>query len=164
MSTFQTNKATGPNSIPSNLLHMVKDIIASPLSDMVNLSFESGKYPQKMKIAKIIPIHKKGSRLNVDNYRPISLLSNTNKIFEKLMYKRVYRFLTLEESFFEMQFGFREKHSTAHALISLTEKIRNALDNNNFVCGIFIDLKKAFDTVNHEILLSNILYRLLKKP
>ena len=137
---------------------MVKDVIAKPLSEMINLSFESGIYPQKMKKAKVIPIHKKGSRLSIDNYRPISLLSNINKLFEKLMYKRVYRFLTLKESFFEMQFGFREKHSTSHALISLTEKIREAIDTNNFACGIFIDLKKAFDTVDHEILLKKLDY------
>ena len=158
ISTFQKNKASGPNSIPNNLLQMVKDIIAHPLSDMINLSFQSGTYPHKMKIAKIMPVHKKGSRLNVDNYRPISLLSNINKIFEKLMYKRVYKFLSLKGTFFEMQFGFREKHSTLHALISLTETIRNALDNNEFVCGIFIDLKKAFDTVDHEILLNKLGY------
>ena len=103
---------------------MTKDIIAYPLSLVVNLSFEQGKYPQTMKTAKIIPIHKKGSKLDVDNYRPISLLSNVNKVFEKLMYERVYRFLTLKQSFYEMQFGFRENHSTTHALISLTEKIR----------------------------------------
>ena len=103
-------------------------------------------------------MHKKGSKLEIDNYRPISLLSNLNKIFEKLMYKRVYKFLSLHHSFFEMQFGFRERHSTSHALISLTETIRQALDKSKFACGIFIDLKKAFDTVDHNILLSKLNY------
>ena len=107
-------------------------------------------------MAKIIPIHKKGSKLSVDNYRPISLLSNINKIFEKIMYKRLYNFLCLQNSFYELQFGFRNKHSTTHALISLTEKIREALDNNKYACGIFIDLKKAFDTVDHNILLKKL--------
>ena len=158
ISTFQKNKANGPNSIPQEILQMARDTIACPLSDIINLSYASGKFPQKMKIAKIIPIHKKGSRLNIDNYRPIFLLSNINKLFEKLMYKRIYNFLTHKGSFFEMQFGFREKHSTSHALISLTEMIRNALDNKEFACGIFIDLKKAFDTVDHEILLNKLDY------
>ena len=111
-----------------------------------------------MKLAKITPVHKKGSQVNLDNYRPISLLSNINKIFEKLMYDRVYKFLLTHNSFFKKLFGFREKHSTSHALISLTVQIRQALDNNKLVCGVFIDLKKAFDTVNHEILLKKLNY------
>ena len=86
-------------------------------------------------------------------YRPISLLSNINKIFEKLVYSRIYSFLNLHNCIYELQFGFRAKHSTNHALLSLTETIREALDNSNFAYGIFIDLQKAFDTVDHQILL-----------
>ena len=82
------------------------------------------------------------------NYRPISLLSNINKIYEKFMYSRLYNFLNLHNSIYDLQFGFREKHSTNHALLSLTENICDALDNNNFACGIFIDLQKSFDTVD----------------
>ena len=111
-----------------------------------------------MKLAKVTPVHKKGSQTDVDNYRPISLLSNINKVFEKIMYDRVYKFLSAQNSFFDKQFGFRDKHSTSHALISLTERIREALDNNKFACGIFIDLKKAFDTVDHGILLNKLSY------
>ena len=128
------------------------------ISKLINLSFETGKFPSSMKLAKIIPVHKKGSQVNLDNYRPISLLSNINKIFEKLMYDRVYKFLMTHNRFFEKQFGFRDKHSTSHALTSLTEQIRQALDNNKLVCGVFIDLKKAFDTVNHDILLNKLNY------
>ena len=89
----------------------------------------------------------------MSNYRPISLLSNINKIFEKLVHARLYSFLELHNCIFELQFGFRSEHSTNHALLSLTETIRNALDNSNFAGGIFVDLQKAFDTVDHEILL-----------
>ena len=158
ISSFKANKATGPNSIPNNILQMSRELISTPLSDLINLSFETGSFPMQLKLAKITPIHKKGSKLDIDNYRPISLLSNLNKIFEKIMHKRVYKFLTLYNSFFEMQFGFREKHSTSHALISLTETIRQALDDNKFACGIFIDLRKAFDTVDHDILLKKLEY------
>ena len=87
------------------------------------------------------------------NYRPISLLSNINKIYEKLMYSRLYNFLNLHNCIYDLQFGFRGKHSTNHALLSLTENICDALDNYNFACGIFIDLQKAFATVDHSILL-----------
>ena len=90
------------------------------------------------------------------NYRPISLLSNINKIFEKLVHERLYCFLEMHECIYELQFGFRAKHSTNHALMSLTEMVRNALDNSNFACGIFVDFQKAFDTVDHEILLQKL--------
>ena len=98
----------------------------------------------------------KGDPRQVNNYRPISLLSNINKIFEKLVYSRLYSFLELHECIFELQFGFRSKHSTNHALTSLTETIRDALDNSNFACGIFVDFQKAFDTVDHSILLKKL--------
>ena len=156
ISSLRGNKASGPNSIPHDVLQMVRADICEPLSNLINLSFSTGTYPILMKRAKITPIHKKGSGLNIDNFRPISLLSNINKLFEKLMFKRVYNFLSQQESFFKMQFGFRDKHSTTHALFSLTEAIRKALDDNNFVCGVFIDLKKAFDTVDHNILLKKL--------
>ena len=124
-----------------------------PLSRLINCSFVTGTFPTNLKVARIIPVHKQGSKLSVNNYRPISLLSNIHKIFQKIMYKRLYDFLCKQNSFYELQFGFRSKHLTTHALISLTEKIREALDNNKYALGIFIDLKKAFDTVDHNILL-----------
>ena len=90
------------------------------------------------------------------NYRPISLLSNVNKIFEKLVYSRLYSFLEIHNCIFELQFGFRAKHSTQHALASLTEMVKSALDDESFACGIFVDFAKAFDTVDHEILLKKL--------
>ena len=102
----------------------------------------------------MIPIYKgKGSTLECCNYRPISLLSNIDKIVEKLMHKRLYSFLSKYKIIYDLQFGFRKNHSTTHALIYLTEKVRKALDDNCFSCGVFVDLQKAFDTVDHEILL-----------
>ena len=83
-------------------------------------------------------------------------MSNINKIFEKLVYSRLYSFLNLHNCLYELQFGFPANHSTNHALLSLTEKIREALDNSDFACGIFIDLQKAFDTVDHQILLKKL--------
>ena len=154
-----SSKATGPHSIPTEILKLIKPNICHPLKEIINLSFATGIYPDILKIAKVIPIFKnKGDELLVSNYRPISLLSNVNKIFEKLAYSRLYSFLNLHNCIYELQFGFRAHHSTNHALISLTEMIRNALDNSNFACGIFIDLQKAFDTVDHEILLKKLDY------
>ncbi len=123
---------------------------------LINESFISGVFPNKLKIAKVIPIFKKGLLTSKSNYRPISLLSIFSKIFEKLMHKRLYGFLEVCEVLYGMQFGFRTDHSTDHALISLTETIKYTLDNQRFGCGIFIDLQKAFDTVNHDILIKKL--------
>ena len=101
-------------------------------------------------------MHKGGSTEEVNNFRPISLLSIFDKIMEKIMHKRLYEFLEHHDILYENQFGFRKKSSTAHSLIEITEKIKESIDNGNFGCGIFIDLKKAFDTVNHKILLSKL--------
>ena len=154
--SFDVKKATGPNSIDNFILSMLMEDISLPLSQIFNLSLSTGVHPDLFKISKTIPIFKKGSRLQVCNYRPISLLSNLNKILEKLVFSRMYRFLEDYNCIYSLQFGFRAKHSTNHALIDITEKIRNALDNKNHVCGVFVDLQKAFDTVNHNILLSKL--------
>ena len=152
--SINVGKASGPHSIPVDILKMIKCNIGTPLMKIINMSFETGIYPNNLKIAKVIPIYKnKGDSLHFKNYRPISLLSNINKFFEKLVYKRLYTFLNKYNCIYELQFGFRAKHSTNHALINLTEMIRESLDAGKFACGIFIDLQKAFDTVDHEILL-----------
>ena len=154
---LNSNKATGPNSIPNEILHFIKLIIAERLSKLINFSFEKAIYFDNLKISKVVPIFKdKGNLLECNNYRPISLLSNINKIIEKLMYKRLYSFLSSHKCIYTHQLGFRKRHSTIHALISLTDEVRHALDQNKIACGIFIDLQKAFDTVDHSILLKKL--------
>ena len=153
---LDTNKGTGPYSIPGTILKSLKANLCFPLTTIINMSFATGIYPDQLKIAQVIPIFKKGDKLLVSNYRPISLLSNINKIFEKLIYSRLYSFLEIHNCIYELQFGFRAKHSTQHALASLTEMVRQALDNENFTCGIFVDFAKAFDTVDHDILLKKL--------
>ena len=155
---LNVSKTSGPNGIPTKILQMISKIISLPLSKIYNIAITTGTHPVKLKLVNVIPIFKKGSRLLVSNYRPISLLSNLNKIFEKIIYKRIYNFIEKNECLYSLQFGFRAKHSTTHALINITEKIRSALDQNKVSCGIFVDLQKAFDTVNHEILLFKLNY------
>ena len=150
------NKSTGPNSIPNKIIKQISDCISVPISDLCNNSFVSGIYPEILKCSKVIPIHKKDSKLDVANYRPISLLSNINKILEKLMFNRLLKFLEMQNCIYELQFGFRKQHSTNHALLSMTQQIKDAIDDGNMAVGIFVDFQKAFDTVNHEILLKKL--------
>ena len=153
ISNIDTSKSTGPNSIPNSLLHSIRNSISTPLSIMFNKSFSKGQCPRMLKLTKIIPIYKKDSRLKVSNYRPISLLSNINKILEKLMFNRLYSFLETNKCIYDLQFGFRQKYSTNHALMSMTQQIKDTIEKGNLAVGVFIDFQKAIDTVNHEILL-----------
>ena len=107
-------------------------------------------------MAKVIPIFKKGDPTSVNNYRPISILSPINKIFEKIIYSRLINFVDKNQLLYKYQYGFRKNHSTEHALIELVDQIRLNMDKKKMTCGIFIDLSKAFDTVNHDILLSKL--------
>ena len=151
-------KSSGPNSIPVFILKLLKPFFSFWLSQLINLSFEVGIFPDFLKIAKVTPLHKKECKLNFLNYRPISLLSVFSKIFEKSIYTRIYSYLVKNNLIFEKQFGFRTNYSTNHALLSITERIKELVDSGNYVCGIFIDLEKAFDTVNHDILCEKLKY------
>ena len=154
INVLNPSKSVGPNSIPIKLLRIIGHSVSPLLALLVNESFQSGIFPDKLKIAKVISLFKKGNPELPSNYRAISLLPVFSKIFEKLMYRRLYKFLEIHKVLYTLQFGFQENHSIDHALVSLTEAIRNTLDNKRLGCGIFIDLQKAFDTVNHRILLS----------
>ena len=114
----KNGKSSGPNSIPVTLLKILNYSISSDLSVLINESFTTGTFPDKLKIAKVIPIFKKGLKTKTCNYRPISLLSIFRKIFEKLMQTYLQKFLETYEVLFSMQFGFRSGHSTEHALVT----------------------------------------------
>ena len=112
-----------------------------------------GVVPDKFKLARVIPVYKTGSRTNLNNYRPISLLPIFNKILESIMLKRLTKFIDIHKIIYNKQFGFRSNHSTEHAILSIIDQIQNSIDKSEYSCGIFLDFSKAFDTVNHSILL-----------
>ena len=100
-----------------------------------------------MKQAQVVPLFKSGAQEKCGNYRPISLLPNLSKIFEKAMYNHLYSFLETMQIISPLQFGFRKMHSTNHALISIIEHVKSIVDHGKFACGLFLDFQKAFDTV-----------------
>ena len=156
ISNLDPSKSIGPFSIPINLLKVLKLHISHPLAKLINQSFVQGIVPSKLKVAKVISLFKQGDSEITSNYRPISLLPIFSKLYEKVMHKRLYAFITSNNIIHPLQFGFQENDSVHHALISITEAIRSTLDNKKYGCGIFVDLQKAFDSVNHNILLSKL--------
>ena len=153
---INSSKSFGPFSIPVKLLKILKEYLAKPLEILFNCSFATGVVPKRFKLARVTPIFKKGSQLCVSNYRPISLLSIFNKIMEKLMYKRLISYIEKKDILSKAQFGFRAKYSTIQAVSLITDKIQKAIEEGLYSCGIFLDLSKAFDTVNYKILISKL--------
>ena len=153
ISILDIRKACGPFSIPTKLLKLLKCFLSKPLETIFNVSFTTGMVPDDFKIAKGIPIYKKGLNTSLGNYRPISLLSIFNLILEKLIFKRLMNFIETQNILYSKQFGFRQKYSTTQALLSITIKIQKAVDEGTYSCGIFLDFSKAFDTVDHNILI-----------
>ena len=132
------------------------DLLAAPLSHICNLLFERCVFPDKLKIAKILPVFKSDDPSLFSNYRPISILPCLSKVFEKLFYLRLSGFLTKFNILNHHQYGFRPHHSTATAILELVNNIYEGFENNQYTVGVFIDLKKTVDTVNLEILLDKI--------
>jgi len=151
------NKLTaGLDDVPEYVIKQCIDQLTKPLTDIYNASLESGIFPDKLKIAKVIPVHKKGGARDVSNYRPISLLPVFAKLLEKLMYNRLTEFMDRNEILTEEQHGFRTKKSTDMALQSFTKRVQEAIDKKMNPIGIFLDLTKAYDVLSHKVLLSKL--------
>lgn len=155
---FKNKTSYGIDEISNKLLKFIIRDISKPLEIIFNKSILEGKIPKEMKIAIVTPIYKAKRKTDPCNYRPVSLLTTFSKILEKIIYKRLYYFLEINDILYNSQYGFKRNLSTCDAITELIGSVLKNLDNKKFSLVVYLDLSKAFDTVDHNILLEK-LYR-----
>jgi len=151
-----TTSSAGIDDIHPKVVKAVSHIVSPVLSHIINLSFITGVVPADLKAARVTPIFKSGDPKSKGNYRPISVLNCFSKIFEKLMFNRLFDYFSKYNLFFSSQYGFLPGRSTSHALLHFTNNILSAFEGKQIACGIFLDLSKAFDTLDHNILVNKL--------
>ena len=150
---LKNSKSSGHDNIPVSLIKSCSSLLAPILAHINNQSFTDGIFLDALKVARVVPIFKGGDAECISNYRSISILPVFSKISEKIMYKRLEKYLTNNLILHQNQFGFQSKLSTTMALLELVDKLSAAIDDKLITIGVFIDLAKAFDTVDHKILM-----------
>jgi len=158
LKAFDPKKSNDTSNISMHLLKFVAMEISSPLAHLFNLSLTTGVFPENLKLSRVLPIYKSGKTDTCDNYRPVGLQCNISKILEKFVYHKLTNHVELNKIIHPNQFGFQRSKNTEHNLIQVLNFISKALNDGDYCIGVFLDLKKAFDTVNHQILLSKLEY------
>lgn len=166
LSGLDTHKSTGPDGLANYILKNCASQLATPLTICINKSIRSGLYPDILKVARVTPVFKNGLKELAQNYRPISVLSGLNKIFETILATRFKNFLKTEGLLYEKQYGFRDKSGTSTAAMEMIDYVYEHLDQKgcNIVSALFIDLRKAFDSVKHNLLLRKLYAYVIRGP
>ena len=154
---LDSTKGPGPDELHPKILKEIALPISSHLSNIINKCIDEGVYPTNFKFSKCVPIFKGGTLNRNDplNYRPISILNSLNKVFERLLHKQLYYHLEINDLLPSFQYGYRKRNSTCHATLDFTKEIESVLDSNDVAVTVFMDLSKAFDTVDKSILCKN---------
>ncbi len=150
------NSAAGWDGISAQIIKQFYSLYIKPLCHTLNLSITQGMFPNELKVAKVSPLFKNGSKFKVDNYRSVSILSIFSKILERLMFNRLINFINKHRILYPCQFGFRKHHATFMAVTYLIDKIVTSMDKGEYTLGVFLDFSKAFDTINHDILFTKL--------
>ena len=158
LKNLDESKSTDIYGTSIKLLKIASSSLSKVLSEIINHSLVNGIFPEKLKCAYVFPVHKANSKLSVSNFRPISILPILSKIFEKVVSTRLMKFLKSTNAIFEHQFGFQTGKSTDLAILDIHSKIVEAFENKELACCVFLDFAKAFDTVNHKILIRKLEY------
>ena len=155
---LNSKNSCGSDGISSKLIKYIFEELSMPLTVIINQIFTTGIFPDNLKTAKIHPLLKAGDPLLATNYRPISLLTSISKIFEKIIFNQLTNYLSLNNILTDSQYGFRKNHSTQSAALELIDRLMISMDKGKTPLAIFLDFSKAFDTLDHEILLYKLKY------
>ena len=153
LSSLRTKNSAGVDGISVKLFKTLSPALINPLTLIINQSLVTGIFPAKLKIAKVLPLFKKGDCAVMNNYRPISLLTATSKLFEKVVLSQLYDYFRNNDLFYDSQYGFLKNYSTELAAMELTDNVLKDIDDKHITLAIFMDLSKAFDTLDHGILI-----------
>ena len=156
LNSLKPGKASGYDKLPIKIVKDCSDVLAFPLTELINKSLETSTFPNIEKIAKVTPIFKNGTKSSFDNYRPISILPVFSKLLEGTVHRQLYSYLEENNFLTDRQFGFRKSRNTSQAITYITDFIRSAIDRGEYTGAIYVDLKKAFDTINHATILSKL--------